>query len=173
MLDAIKKLAGAPETVLLSEHTALQAEFENFKTNANELQAMVEADLAEATSKLSEALEALAAAQAQIAELQAQLDATTAIAEEAVESAEELRAKARKEKLEALVGTDKAATLMVALADTEDAQFDAVLVALGAKVEEEAASEMFTETGATASVDASNVVEESETMKILKARWGR
>jgi hypothetical protein len=156
----------APEaTVVASEATAaLQAEFEAFKAEASATQLELSEALTKALAAVGEADTAVAAAQAQVADLTAQL----ATFKEQVEAA---RLAARKEKIEAAVGTDRADALMESTKDVPDASFEAVVAALKVSADLEGKSKMFTAQGADGTQpDAPALVAESETMKIVKQR---
>jgi hypothetical protein len=134
-----------------SQLEAIKAEFEVEKASYH-------ASLAEVSAKLEAAHAELAA----IAAEKAELVATAAAAKLA----------ARKEKIVAAIGTEKADALMVATGSLDDAAFEAVVSAMTGSMDAEAKSSLFTEVGVTAEADAAKVVEESAEMRILKKTYG-
>lgn len=139
-----------------AELDGLRAEFESFKETAEQMVAVAEAQVAELKAALDAANAALAAAEVE------KIDAEAA--------AEAQRLAARKEKVEAAIGTEKAAGLLAATENLDDAAFEAVVSALAGSIEAEAKTSLFKETGVAAEADAAQV-EESETMRILKAKY--
>jgi hypothetical protein len=134
---------------------AIKTEFESFKAAANGLLKQAEAERDELKTKLQAATEALA----KVAEEKAQMVASA----KAKASAE------RKAKIEAAIGkNEKADALFSATEQMEDAAFEAIVTALQTSVEVEANSEMFTEQGASASVDVTKVADNGD-MKRLEA----
>lgn len=142
----------------------------------------------EAAAPALEQNEALVAATAALAELAGKFEelstkfeaATAALAAIEAEKADMIaqavaaKAAARKEKVEAAIGTEKAAGLLLATNGLDDAAFDAVVSALTGSVEVEAKTDLFKEVGVTAEVDAAKVgEEESKEMKLLKAKYGK
>lgn len=156
MLDALKKtLAGKePNVVSLAVHEALQTEFSQYKETA-------EALLAVATAENEELKASLAAVQGLIA----QAEAEKAAAEKA---ALEAKAAARKEKIVAAIGYEKADALLASLESLDDEKFAAVVEAMTSTAVAEASSKMFVEQGATTEVDASAKPTESLEMKMIK-----
>lgn len=143
----------------------LRAEFDSYKETAEAMVAQAEeqaaslsAQLAEANAKLNAATEAL----------------TVAAAEKAAAEAEALAQKlaARKEKVVAAIGTERADALLKVTENMDDAAFEAVVSALGVSAETEANSALFKEVGASGEADASQVVESAE-MRILKQKYGK
>lgn len=140
-------------------HEALVQEFEAFKAEANALVAQAEGDSAELISKLEGAWATITSLEAQIAEMNA--------------SALAAKLSARKEKVVAAIGTERADSLMAATEGLDDTAFDAVVSALVGKGEAEASSDLFKEVGVTAEVDASKVESETAEMKMLKAKYNK
>lgn len=135
-----------------------KAEFEDFKQTAETLHAEDEATIAELKAKLEEA--------------SATLDLMKAEKEAAVAEALAAKLEARKEKIVATLGTERAEALLKATEGMDDAAFEAVATALGVSIEEEAKSLLFSETGVDATVDASKIVETVE-MKLLRQKFGK
>lgn len=129
------------------------------------------------TAELALAQAALSTAQLQIAELttkfaeaQALLDAIASEKATLVANAATARLQARKEAIEASVGTDKADALLAATDSLDDVAFKAVVGAMAMSFEKEASSQLFKEVGVAGSVDA-KAVEESPEMKALKVKY--
>lgn len=142
----------------------LVAEFEAFKetaeamvAQAGEINSLLAAQLAEATTKLADTENRLSAAYELIGSLS--------------DDAECKRVATRQDKIVAAVGELKAPALLAATDSLDDAAFDAVVSALVGGVAAEAASPLFTEVGVTAEVDASKIVVESKEMQILKKKY--
>jgi hypothetical protein len=135
----------------------VRAEFEDFKQTAETLHAHDEATIAELTKQLEDTNAALNA-------LQAEKDA-------AVKEALAAKMEARKEKIVATLGTERADALLKATEGMDDAAFEAVASALGVSAEVESQSPLFKETGVDATVDAAKIVETAE-MKILREKFG-
>lgn len=142
-------------------------------------------DVAALTAELTNTKEMLETTSDLVTELQSKLSSIEAAYEEAKAALEELqevkaklvaeaaekRLKARKEKIEASVGTSKVDSLMSATESLSDEQFEAVVSAMSASAEKEASSQMFTEAGATVEVDASKVQEEDELKRLLTEKY--
>jgi uncharacterized membrane-anchored protein YhcB (DUF1043 family) len=140
-----------------AELDKVKAEFEAFQATTTELVTQAEAVITDLTAKLGEATAALAAVEAEKAALAAEAEAK--------------RLASRKEKVEAAIGTEKAAGLLAATENLDDAAFEAVVSALAGSVDAEASTSLFKEVGVTAEADAAKVVEESAEMKILKQKY--
>jgi hypothetical protein len=125
-----------------------------------------QAAMTEMSGKVAELSAALASANALLVEMQAEKVAM--IAEAAAK-----KTAARKEKVEAAVGTLKAPSLLAATESLDDAAFDAVVSALATSVDAETQSPMFKEVGIAAEVDLTKVNEETAEMRILKAKYGK
>lgn len=136
------------------------------------LKAQVEALTADLGEKLEAANGALAEMTAKFEEAQAQLSAIAAEKAQMVTDALAAKLAARKEKVVAAIGTEKADGLMLATEGLDDTAFEAVVSALAGSVAAEAASPLFKEVGVTAEADAAKVVEESAEMKLLKKQYG-
>jgi hypothetical protein len=153
----VKQLSAEDVTVAVQAAVAeLQGQFDEFKQNA-------EAAMAEAAEKIT-------GLQAELTEAKAALDAADAAKAEAEATALAARAKARKEKVVAAIGTERADALLAVTEGMDDAAFEAVVGALGASTETEAAKPLFNEVGADGGADAAKV-EESPEMKILRAKY--
>lgn len=150
---------------------ALQSEFDAFKLEAQAEQERMATALETAANAVAEADAKVAQAEARAAELQAALDAVAVEQEAALKAAQEAALNVRKQKIEAAVGTEKAPALMAATSNLDDAAFDAVVSALSLTGDVESKSKMFTETGATAEVDASKVPTESAEAKLLREKY--
>ena len=154
MLDKFKKLLGNTEPQEQLEQVIVEA----VADNSNEVLAKLQADF---DSYKAEADQLLTQATAEVAELKTKLEAANAViaaAEQAKALAEkqtlETKMAARKEKIVAAIGTEKADGLMLATEALDDAAFNAVLSALAGSVEAEASTEMFKEVGVDAKAEA-------------------
>lgn len=154
MLDNIKKYFKPEEKVEMTT-----------ETNQAEMSVETLAELTELKASFAQVSEALATKEAAVAELAAKLEEATAALglvaaeKEAVEAAaKQAKTDARMSKLVEAVGDVKASALMSATENMEDAAFDAVVGALTVNIEQEAKSELFTETG----VDSQPKAEEQE-----------
>lgn len=83
------------------------------------------------------------------------------------DQAKEKQLSARKEKIVAAVGTDKADALLTAVDGLADEQFEAIVGAMAMSVDKEAQSPMFTEAGVTGEVDLTKV---EDTQSSLEAK---
>jgi hypothetical protein len=176
MLKAFQRVLGSDTvaaTVALATHEALQAELAELKTSA-------EAAIAELTADKELTLAALAAAQGELDSARAELEtlkqfaeAAEAAAAQAAAEAAAAKLNARKEKIVAAVGTERADALMAATQALDDAAFDAIVSAMSLSVQIEAKTGMFAEVGATADANAAAPIEESPEMKILKAKYAQ
>jgi hypothetical protein len=146
------------DLVLTVDASAVQAELTALQTKFEGIVATAEAALAEMTAKYEGAQAALTAL---AAEKEAMLAAHAAA-----------KLAARMSKIEAAIGTEKAAGLMAATEGLEDAAFEAVVSALVGSVNAEANTSLFKEVGVTAEADATKIVTESAEMRILKQKYG-
>lgn len=174
MLKNLQKALGlapeAPKTELSVETlqaslATLTADFEAFRAEADATAAQAEAALAALSAELS-------TAQANALALANKLAAVEAEKLAAVADAEAKRLTARKEKVEAAVGTEKSVALLAATEALDDAAFEAVVSALGTSLDAEAQSKLFNEQGADVQADKSVVVESAEA-RILKDKYGQ
>lgn len=156
MLDKFKKLLGASPEAAAEEQT----ETLTLKIDATDVKAEIEALQEQFASFQAEANALLAAAEADAKELKEKLEAAQAViaaveAEKAQMIADQLAAKlaARKEKIVAAIGDEKADGLMAATEGLDDAAFNAVVSALVGSIEAEAKTDMFKEIGVNAEVD--------------------
>lgn len=133
--DEMKKTETQADMSAVEMAAQLKQAQEAFSAQAADMQAMQEL-MEEMSSKLEQASAALAATEAAKAAL---------VAEAAAK-----RLTARKERIEAAIGTEKAPALLAATETMEDAAFEAVVSALAGSVEQEAKGKMFTETGVAA-----------------------
>jgi len=154
----------ADATAVASEATAtLQAEFDAFKATA-------EANAAELSSALEKALTAVSNADQAVADAQAQVAALTAELASFKEQAEAKRLAERKKKIVEAIGTARADAVMESLKNNDDATFESMLAVLKISVDTESQSKMFTAQGADGAQADATQTEESETMRIVKAR---
>lgn len=154
----------AAEAVASDATMAVQAEFDAFKAAA-------QAETTELSTALTTALTAVAEADGKVAELTTQLATLTTQLSVFTAQVQAAKLAARKEKLVAAVGTERADALMESTQGVDDASFETVVSALTLSTSLESQSNMFVEKGADAQADASKTVAvESETMKIVKQR---
>lgn len=166
MLARLSKMFADDEqsVEIKAAHAALLDEYEGFKAEANAL-------IAHQDEQLLELQEQLAQAVATAEQLQSCFDAVVGERDALLEQIEEQRANARKEKIVAAIGTEKAGALFEATEGLDDAAFEAVVSALVGSVEVETKSELFKEVGVAAQADATKV-EESAEMRLLKQKYG-
>lgn len=158
--------APAAEAVQPEALAALQAEFDAFRATA-------ESDIAEIGAKLTEALDALKTVEAARDELAAKLQSAEAEAAAKAEAEAAAKLQARKTKIEAAVGTERADAVFAAVNGMDDAQFEAVLSAMTVAGASEAKSKMFSEQGADLDADpAAAAAGPSKEMQILRAKYG-
>lgn len=161
-LSRFKAEKGIPETN--EALTALQTEFDAFKASTQE-------NIAELTEALQVALLSVEATEKQRDELAAKLaEIETAKAQSEADAAA-AKANARKEKIVAAVGTDRADAVFQATESLADSAFEAVLAAMTAASVAEAKSAMFSETGVSAEADASVADAPSQEMQILRQKY--
>jgi hypothetical protein len=162
IVEQVEVVAQAPVETLT---VALEVDAEPVKAALAQLTAQFEElsnKFAELSGKYEEATVALAAVEADKAAM--------------VAAAIAAKAQARKERVEAAIGTEKSAGLLAATDGLDDAAFEAVVSALAGSVDAEAKTAMFSEVGVAAEVNAAKVIEESgesKEMKILKAKYGK
>lgn len=167
MLDKFKKLLGAaPEAEAVVEAPVVEAQAVETAL-ADDMQAK----LAQLTVDIEVAAGALATMTANYEAAQGIINALTAEKAEAQAKADVAKFAARKEKVVAAIGTEKADGLMLATAGLDDAAFNAVVSALAGSVAVEASSKLFSEVGVAAEADAAKVVEESKEMALIKQRY--
>jgi hypothetical protein len=170
MLEALKKkLAGDKPQVDMKEVTELATALEAANTalalKSNEVVEAVaklatfEAEMATQAASLAQALE-------QLAEFKEQAGAKAA-----KELADKLAA--RKAALSAVVGDDKAASMLEGLAGLDDKSFEVVVNVTTIAMAKEEASPMFQEIGASEESADKSKVQESLEMKLLKAKYSK
>lgn len=169
LLSRIAKAMGKKEEIEMKEEKP--AETLTVTVDATAVKAELAQLQAEFESNISELKGQLEAAMASVEELKSALDAEKAAKEELIAKAKDAKLAARKERVVAAVGTDKADGVMAAVESLDDAAFEAIVSAMQGSVDAEAKSSMFKEVGVTAEVDASKVAEESQEMKLLKAKY--
>jgi hypothetical protein len=166
----VEAVAAVAEKVI--ETLELRVDTTEMQAVIADLQAQVDAVKAEFGVKLDASVAALAEMTGKFEGAQAALVALAAEKEAMVAAAAATKLNARKAKIEAAIGTEKAAGLMAATEGLEDAQFDAVISALVGSVNAEANTSLFKEVGVTAEADATKIVTESAEMRILKQQFG-
>jgi hypothetical protein len=129
-------------------------------------------DVAGLQAALASKTAELAEAQAKIAELTADVAAAVEFNAAREKAAAEAKAAARKEKIVAAVGTDKAASLLAATEKMEDGAFDAVMAALTTTQTVEAKTDLFKEVGVDAEADTSTLTTSAgRVMDYLTAKY--
>lgn len=174
VVEAVADAVDAPiEAVVEQAVATLKIDVDSTEMQAviADLQGQVDAIKAELGVQLETAQTALAEMAGKYEAAQAQLAAIAAEKAELVANAAAAKLAARKEKIVAAIGTEKADALMEATDALDDAQFNAVVSAMAGSVEAEAKTDLFKEVGVTAEADASKVNEESAEMKILKQKY--
>lgn len=163
----VRKISGeqaaAPEAV-----ASLQAEFDAFRAEAS-------AQHAELSAALETALSAVKEADTRVAELTAAAEAAQAELAAMVNAAAEAKATARKNKIVAVVGTERADALFAATSNLDDAAFDNVVGALVVAGDTEARSKLFTEVGAAGETSPAQAAAETESaeMRILREKYAQ
>lgn len=116
-----------------------------------------ETNAMELVSQLASATESLVTMQSQFAELtdkfekaQAALSEIEAAKQQLITDAAAAKLTARKEKLEATLGTEKSAEVLAATSTLDDVSFEAIASAFALSMDKEANSAMFKETGVAA-----------------------
>ncbi len=170
MIDALKRKLGitpAPAQAVVTE----KEEVMDVKETGTAAQATAES-VASLSASVASLTADLATANSQISEM------TSVIAEfvkaDAKSAADALAVKldARKTKIVAAVGTEKADALQAALATMTDGAFDAVMLAMSATVKTEATTALFTEVGVDATADTTKLAAESNpVMDYLTAKY--
>jgi hypothetical protein len=138
------------ELNLTIDTSDIRAELEAFRQEANALLANAETQIAELTTQL-------AATTAEKESVSQKLEVATAalveverVKQAAIEEAKAAKLAARKEKVVAAIGTEKAQGLLSATEELDDAAFGAVVSALVGSVEAEAKTGLFNEVGVDA-----------------------
>lgn len=182
MLETLRKALGGKEATkpdqtevkLTTEDVtaAVQAAVAELNGKFDEYKQTADAAMAEAAEKITGLQGELAAMAGKLTEAQAALDAADEEAVKAAQEAAALKLTARKEKVVASLGTERAEALLKATEGMDDAAFEAVASALGVSAAVEAASPLFKEVGVDAQADASKIVESPE-MRILKNKYAK
>lgn len=138
--------------------------------------AEVQAALQEVSAQLEDLTAKFTELSGQYEQAQAALQALADEKAQMIAAAAATKLEARKAKVEAAIGTEKAPGLLAATEGLDDAAFEAVVSALAGSVSAEADTTMFQEVGVTAEVDAVQAVEagsQSKEMKLLQAKYGK
>lgn len=167
MIDKFKKYFKTAEAATQEEEVNME---QTAPLAATELSTDLTDKLAQAQAALTEQANTFAELAAKFEAATAELAAIKEAKAQAEASALEAKLTARKEKIVAAVGTDKAEALLAATQGVDDAQFSAIVEAFDAKLVSESQSAMFTEVGADGEVDVAKA-EESPEMKALKAKY--
>lgn len=130
-------------------------------------------DLAKMSAIVTALTAKFEASEGRVAELTAALTALADVKAAADKLAADTKFAARKVKVEAAVGTERAATLMAAVGGSEDHVFDAVMAAMSTTAAAEAASALFKEVGVDGKVDQAKLVADTAngTMAYLQAQY--
>jgi hypothetical protein len=167
--SVLAKLAlsmGITANPVAADVSALQAEFEAFKVQA-------ESDLNEVKGALASAVALAQEVEAQRDELAVKLAAVEAASASAAEQAAAAKVKAREDKLIALLGTERAAPVIQATSGLPDEGFEAVVAAMTTAAAVEAKSPMFTEAGVQAEASASVAEGPSLEMQMLRKQHAK
>lgn len=164
LLNSFRAQSGVPESG--EALAALQTEFDAYK-------ASVADDVAELSEGLQVALLSVKEAESQRDELAAKLATLEAASVQAAADAAQAKLDARKAKIVAAVGTDRADAVFEATSALADAAFDAVVGAMTVAADKEAKSPLFTETGASVEANAATVDTPSKEMQILREKFGK
>lgn len=153
MLKSLQKFFTAQaETSASAEHneevTKMTEEKDQAITLATDNTAVVEL-----TANLASVTEAFATLQSQYAEAVAALAEVEVAKTALVADAKAVQMAARKEKMEATIGTEKAPAVLASLESLDDATFATVVGAMASSFETESKSEMFTEAGVSAEAE--------------------
>jgi hypothetical protein len=127
------------------------------------------ASLEQATAALATKEDAFVAMAAQVEKMSAALAASETAQAEFAAQAKAVVIAARKEKLEAVLGTIGAAPVLASLEGADDTTFNTVLSAFAVNREAESKSEMFQEKGVAATVETP--VDEADTATRLAAKF--
>lgn len=140
---------------------ASQKESSEMTTQETQPNMAVDGKTAEMAAQLATATEGLAKMTANFADMEAKykevVEKLSALETEKASleaKAKEVMMAARKEKLEAVLGTDKTPAVLASLENADDKTFETVLSAFSANRQAEANSEMFTEAGVSAEQEA-------------------
>ncbi len=157
--DALTTVDTLAVDVVVTGGDELAATLADFETKLAEQGAA----FAEQGTALATVLSQLAESQAALAEVTAALTAVHEAKELAEANALAAKLTARKEKILAALGTERADAFMAATEAMPDAQFDTVMAAMAVTSAGEASSPAFTETGVEASANVDALVAEAET----------
>lgn len=159
MLKALKKTMGVGDTASLEQLAMLETKLQE-----------KEVELANLFSVNKEQLEKIATFEQLAQGYKEQLDAVQSYVAEMNQKAKEAKLSARKQKIEMLVGEEKAESTFEATKDMEDSAFDAVCQAISTSLSVEEQSPQFQETGVKADSDVSGI-EKSPEMALLEAKY--
>lgn len=152
MLTHLKKFFKAPEGINVEEV--------DMTTKEGQPELVVDDKTTELTAQLEVATSQLADAQASVATMSAEIETLkTAFAAIEKEKSDVLakaltdKVQARREKVEATLGTEKSEEVLAATANLDDASFDSIVSAFANSFEKEATSATFQEKGLTATTE--------------------
>ena len=136
-----------------------------------EIKAMVDTATATLSAELATASDKYTKLATEFAGVTAKLSAMETAKAADAEAAKTKLATARKDKLEAILGTDKAPAVLAALEGLDEAAFSAVVGSMETTMKVEKESTMFKEAGVDGAVkaEAPGVVESAE-MKLIRAQ---
>jgi len=130
-------------------------------------------DLAKMSAIVTALTAKFEASEGRVAELTAALTALADVKAAADKLAADTKFAARKVKVEAAIGTEKAVTLLAAVGHAEDSVFDAVMAAMSTSAVAEAATLLFKEVGVDGKVDPAKLAADTAngTMAYLQAQY--
>lgn len=152
MLDHLKRFFKAPEGIT-QEEVDMTAKEGQPELVVNDNTAELSAQLEAATSSLAVANESVAKLSAELNEVKAALAAVEKEKADALAQAVADKAQARREKVEAALGTDKADEVLAATQSLDDASFESIVTAFALSFDKEAKSPAFQEKGLTAQTE--------------------
>lgn len=171
MIDALKRKLGITPALPQAE-TAKENVTMDVKDDGVVAPATAETvDVVELQASLASKTAELTAATGKIAELTALVEAAADFHAAQTKAALEAKLDARKAKVIATVGTEKAEALTAATASMEDGAFDAVMAAMATTATAEAATPLFKEVGVEASADTTKLVTGNATMDYLVSKY--
>lgn len=159
--NVVAKAAETQVPNLAAEVASLKTELEAANARASALEAGIKSQVEAAAAVAEEAVTSL---QGQVAILEAKL-----VASQEAEAAKTLAT--RVAKLQSAVGTAQASKLEGMVKSLSDVDFESMVSVLSAQAAAEGKSALFTEQGLAAEIDLSKVEEESEEMKLLRAKY--
>lgn len=170
MIDALKRKLGITPAPAQAETVKEEVTMDVKDDSVVAPAAAETVDVVELQASLVSATAELADAKTKIAELTTLVEAAADFHAEQAKAALEAKLDARKAKVAAAVGSDKADALMAATASMEDGAFDAVMAAMATTQNSEAETPLFKEVGVEASADPTKLASNA-TMDYLVSKY--